>query len=103
MGARTIFTQEEDDVLRRLYAQIGASGCARRIDKTIPQIWNRAYILGAGKAGKRREAPDPAQRGIAPVERYDHRALSAALGIPAQPPEIQCPSWVTVHRLQAGA
>jgi hypothetical protein len=87
MGCRSIFTAEEDDVLRRYYATEGGAGCACRIDKTIQQIWNRAYILGVAPRLDAR-----ARKG-----RFDDRALAAALGVPAQPPGIPFPSTVLVH------
>lgn len=45
-------------------------------------------------AAARAALPRRAERGL------DHHALSAALGIPAQPPGIPFPSWVTVHPLR---
>lgn len=84
------FTLEQDAVLRKHYATDGARFCAQRIGKSAKQVIGRANRLGLS-----------AQRN--PAERFDHNALTDALGMPRTPPGIPSPSRVTVHRLKGGA
>lgn len=92
---RAMFTAEEDAVIRKYYSETGATGCARRINKTVKQIWNRAYLLGVSKPRSRVE-----RQVVAAAHRYDHRALARALGTGSVPP-LTMPA--RVHRLKGGA
>jgi hypothetical protein len=84
------WTAAEDAVLADLFPERGVDACLRVLPKrTASAITGRVYHLGLRRLKGINGAPDK------PI--YDHRALSAALGEPAQPPGIPCPSWVTVH------
>lgn len=92
-GVRRIanWTAAEDAVLVDLFPERGVDACLRALPKrTVSAITGRAYHLGLRRLnGLTKGAPDKPM--------YDHRALSDALGMPAQPPGIPCPSWILVH------
>lgn len=79
------FTPEQDAVLRKHYVADGAQYCAKRIAKTPKQVVGRANRLGLSAPRK-------------PVERFDDRALAAALGMHRVTPRIHFPSRAAVHR-----
>ncbi len=93
----TVFTAAEDAIIRSLYSVSGSAAVGRQIGKTAKQVRNRASYLGAG-----RKLVDKQGQRWAPRERYNHRALAAALGFPDHPPGNPCPSGVTVHLCMGG-
>lgn len=89
----TIFTSEDDALIRACYSKMSSREIGERIGKTAKQIQNRANHLRLAKPLVHEDGAHdlPAQ--------YDHRVLAAVLGMPAEPPGIPLPSHVTVHVL----
>lgn len=85
MSRPRIFSPADDEALRASYRERGAAWCAKRLGFTVDQIYGRAGRLGlmgghtSPRQGKGRASPNAAPD-------YDHRALAAALGMPAIPP-----------------
>jgi hypothetical protein len=75
-GRVATYTAAEDAVLIEHYAKSGAPYCARRLNRTLKQIWGRAHMLGLSRL--RGKQSHTASRSAA-RERFDARALTAAL------------------------
>ena len=90
VGQRVVkWTDAEDDVIAAHYPSGGAAACVTRLPgRTFQAIQNRAHHLDV-------------RMGQEEGEHFDHRALAAALGIPARPPKLSQPA--TVHRCGDGA
>jgi len=81
------WTEIEDALIRTLYPAGGVEACLKELPKRSEQaIRGRAHHLGVHLDKE--------------AMRFDHRALGAALGIPAHPPAPPLPA--TVHRCGGG-